>query len=533
MADVSVDGTISTSTARGSRSLVYATDLIGYMFYIDQDGVFGYSKTTDGGATWGAQVNVDSGAATTVLAFDVWFEQWTPGDTGTKIHCWWFDTTADDVIWRTLDTNGDTLGTQRVVFAGATSVVGRGVFVSGTKTVSGYLYVAYDIDAGAERGLQRSTDSGTNWSANLSTTFVEATLDTCFLYPASGTGDNNDCWALYYDASATALTLKLWDSSAASATESSTIQTHTDGNVDLTGQFGFAGAIRPSDGHLIVAAHSLRDNASTTLQVFDCTDTSTIATKTAITTNIDDNYWPQVFIDDAGTIYVAYVGKRDGTETLDVTAKVYYTKSTDGGTTWTSGDTAYMEGAAGTVQQVWVPLGGNRFAGVWRVSGTLLTNKVNSLMFDSGTLASTLGTLTASGTGTVEVAGATSATLGAVTSTSTGTVDVVGTTSATLGALTLAGDRHGRNQRGHRHPREHARRAERRRHRHRGGGGQHDGHPRGPHRHRDRHRGRGGHHGGDARPAHGGGHRHRRRRHQHRHAREHARRADGRRDRHD
>jgi hypothetical protein len=398
MADVTVDGSISTATARGSRALVYTTDLIGYMFYIDGDGVFGYSKTTDGGATWGAQVNVDSGGLTTVLAFDVWFEQWTPGDTGTKIHCWWFDTTNDDVIWRTLDTNGDTLGTQRIVFAGATSIVGRGVFVSGTKTVSGYLYVCYDIDAGAERGLQRSTDSGTTWSANLSSTFLEATLDTCFLYPASGTGDPNDCWALYYDASATALTLKLWDSSAGSATESATIQTHTDGNVDLTGQFGFAGAIRHSDGHLIVAAHNLRDNAATTLQVFDCTDTSSIATLTAITTNIDDNYWPRVFVASNDVIYVAYVGKRDGTETLDVTAKVYYTKSTDGGTTWSAGDTAYMEGAAAAVQQMWTPLNGPRFAAVWRVltANTLITNKVNSLTFTVGTVAATLQPLRSS-----------------------------------------------------------------------------------------------------------------------------------------
>src|SRR6185436_12670532 len=112
---------------------------------------------------------------------------------------------------------------------------GRGAFVSGTKTRSGYLYCAYDIDAGAERGLHRSTDSGTTWSANLATTFVEATLDQCKLFPASNTGDNNDCWAIYYDASATAITLKMWDSSAAAQVESSTIQaSHTDGVTDLT-----------------------------------------------------------------------------------------------------------------------------------------------------------------------------------------------------------------------------------------------------------------------------------------------------------
>lgn len=381
MADVSIDSSIVAVTARGVRAVVFTTDQIGYWFYLDSDGVFGYSKTTDGGATWGAQVNVDSTAETTIVAFDVWFDKWTPGDTGTKIHTWFFGVTADDVFYRSLDTNGDTLGTQVVASAEATAVAGRGAFVSGTKTRSGYLYVAYDIDAGAERELFRSTDGGATWGSSLSGTFVEATLDTCALFPASGTGDNNDMWAVYYDASATALTLKLWDSSAATAVESSTIQTHTDGSTDLTGQFGFSASVRHSDGHLILAAVSLRDNASSVHNVYDITDTSTITTKGNITTNIDDHYYPQVFIDQAtNDIYVAYNGKRDGTEVLDTTTKVYYTKSTDGGTTWSAGDTAYMEGAAGVVQQVWAPLMGQRFYVGWRVGTTLLGNKVNSVV---------------------------------------------------------------------------------------------------------------------------------------------------------
>lgn len=390
MADVSVDAGISQSTARGCRALVFTTDQIGYFFFIDGDGVFGYCKTTDGGATWGAQVNVDGAGAATTCAFDVWFDKWTsPTDTGTLIHTWWFDTTNDIVRWRTLDTNGDTLGTVRTVFTGASAVAGRGCFVSGCKTQSGYLYAAYDLDAGAERGLHRSTDNGTTWVANLSTTFIEATLDTCKLYPAYGTGDGNDCWAIYYDASALAITLKLWDSSAGSATESATIgASHTDGATDLTGQFGYDAMVRWSDGHLILAKISLRDNASSTHQVFDITDTSTITTKTAITTNIDDHYYPQIFIEQGpNTLYVMYNGKRDGSETMDTATKVYYTKSTDGGTTWVSGDTAYMEGTAGVVLQLWTPQtthpGTTRLAAVWRVAATLLTNKVNSVVFQT------------------------------------------------------------------------------------------------------------------------------------------------------
>lgn len=384
MADVAIDSSISTSTARGMRSVVFTTTLIGYQFYIDTGtSGFKYSKTTDGGATWGAGVLIS--AAVAGIAFDVWFDQWTPGDSGTLIHMWYFEATNSDVFYRTLDTASDTLGTQRTVFAGATAVAGRGAFVSGSKMRSGYLYCAYDIDAGAEKGLHRSTDAGVTWSANLATTFVEATIDQCLLFPASGTGDNNDCWALYHDASADALTLKMWDSSAVAQVESATIMALVENVTDLSGQYAFSGSIRHSDGHLIFAAFSADYSTSHDFRVFDVTSTSTFTEKTKIVTATANQGNPAVFIDQlTDDIYVAYEGKRDGTESAN--AKAYYTKSTDDGTTWSSGDTAYMEGAASAnIHQVWAPLMGARFYVSWR-DGTLLNgNAVNSVSFTSGT----------------------------------------------------------------------------------------------------------------------------------------------------
>src|SRR6185503_1791728 len=114
MADVSVDAAVSAASARAPRSFVWTTDQIGYYFFIDSDGLFGYRKTTDAGATWAAQVDVDGNASVNTYICDVWFDKWTPGDSGTLIHCWWVDTANDDIIWRSLDTNGDTLGTQRL-----------------------------------------------------------------------------------------------------------------------------------------------------------------------------------------------------------------------------------------------------------------------------------------------------------------------------------------------------------------------------------------------------------------------------------
>ena len=380
MADVTIDGSVSTATARGMRSVVFVTSAIGYWFYIDSGGQFVYSKTTNGGASWGAAVTISS--ATTNIAFDVWFDQWTPGDSGTVIHTWYFDSTVDDALYRTLDSNGDTLGTQRVVFAGATAVAGRGTFISGTKCRSGYLYCAYDLDAGAEKGLHRSTDGGTTWSASLSATFIEATLDEAMLFPASNTGDNNDCWAIYHDDDANALTLKMWDSSAAAAVESATIQTHLANVTDLTGQFGWSASVRNSDGHLILAAVSDRDTATADHQVWDINGTGSITAKTAIVTNIDDHYYPQVFIDQASDdIYVGYNGVRNGSDTLGTLSNIRYVVSTDGGTSWSAGNTTYSEGAAAAAMQTWGPISGPRFYMGWRIGTTLIGNAVSSISF--------------------------------------------------------------------------------------------------------------------------------------------------------
>lgn len=416
MADVSIDASIVDATARGLRSVVFTSASVGYWFFIDGDSDFFYLKTTDGGASWGGPVEIDTDTAITCLAFDVWYDQWTPGDSGTKIHIVWFTSDNDDAVYRALDTNGDTLGTQVNVFVGATAVSGAGNCISVTKTRSGYLYCAFDLDAGAERGLHRSTDGGATWSADLDDTFVEATRDRFLLFPASNTGDDNDCWCVYQDASADALTLKMWDSSAASAVESATIQAHIESIIGLPSEsVQFSGSVRHSDGHLIVASFSAYDTAGTDFQVYDINGTGSITELTAITTNIDDMSYPAAFIDqNTNDIYVAFNGLRDGTETLGSATKVYYTKSTDDGTTWSAGSTTYMEGATAAVFQVWAPLMGPLFYVGWKVGTTLLGNAVNSvsfagaqasddilLRFGSLTVTTGSGLVTADFTGTV------------------------------------------------------------------------------------------------------------------------------------
>ena len=132
---------------------------------------------------------------------------------------------------------------------------------------------------------------------------------------------------------------------------------------------------------MIVATHSALDNAATDFEMWDINGTGSFTALTDITTNIDDNYYSSVYINQStDDIYISYAGKRDGSETLGTTVGVYYTKSTDDGANWTANDTAYSE-STGNYRQNWAGMMGNRFGVVWRNDATegLLFNFVNSL----------------------------------------------------------------------------------------------------------------------------------------------------------
>lgn len=376
MPDITVDVQARDITARGMRSLVFTTSLIGYFFFIDFDNDFKYAKTTDGGATWGGLTTIYTG---TVLAYDVWFEPWTPGDSGTLIHAWYIESNTDDVRYRTLDTNGDSLGTERVVFAGVSAESRLACFVSGAKARGGNLLVAFDIDGGTEMGTYRSTDGGATWGVR--TNLVEALDDRLLMFPGNE-ADSQDMWAVYLDVSTpNSVTLKVHDDSANTNSESATIFTGVFSITDLTAQQPCAGAIRHSDGHLLMVGWTEYDSATGVFRVFDINGTGSITEKTALATNIDDCYYPSVYVAGNDDIYIAYIGKRDGSENLSTATGVYYVTSTDGGVTWSAGDTTYSVGVLDW-RQTWCALNGPRFMVAWRDQGSdeLLTNFDNSVV---------------------------------------------------------------------------------------------------------------------------------------------------------
>ena len=357
------------------RSVVFVTKDIGYCFLINGDSDLDYVKTTNGGLSWGGAVDVFTG---TVEAFDVWYDQWTPGDTGRIIHIWYIQGgTGDDVLYTRLNTVDD-IQTDITVISLTSTAIDRGQFVSGTKARGGHLFCAFDIDNGAEHGLYRSTDNGVTWGSR--TDPVEAADDQCFLFPANA-ADANDIWMLYQDASTNELTVKTHDDSANTNSESAAL-TMVEETTDLLGQYGFNGAIRHQDGHLIFAFFNAYDEAGEDFLCYDW-DGTTATALTALTTDIDDMYYPAVYLnqDQPDWIYIAYIGKSDGLEALQGTIGIYYALSKNRGLTWTK-DIPYSTGTSSDPRETWVPLNGERFYVVWMsVLLELLSNNDNSKEF--------------------------------------------------------------------------------------------------------------------------------------------------------
>lgn len=361
MADAVIGLSAAADNTRGMRSMVWVTSQIGYLIGIFVGIDLQYYKTTDGGKTWGAAVTLFTG---TVDSYDVWYDQWTPGDSGRIIHIAFTEAGTDDVSYLALNTANDVVTSIVDVFAGASTVEGRGTFTSITKARGGNLFVLFNIDAFAETGLYRSTDNGVTWGSR--TNPLEANLDQAMLFPANA-ADPQDIWMIYDDDSTTELTIKTHDDSANTNSESAALTFDNEGT-DFTGQYGFSGAIRHSDGHLIFAFFNAFDAAGTDFLVYEW-DGTTATALTAITTNIDDMYYPSVYLNqnEPDDIYIGYTGLSDGSQTLRTTASVYYAKSSNRGLTWTK-DIAYSS-ASTDYAQTWCALNGERFSLVfWDIS---------------------------------------------------------------------------------------------------------------------------------------------------------------------
>jgi hypothetical protein len=323
----------STRTGQSDYPLILADGTIYKIFGSTSDRDLFWAKSADDGLTWSDPVLFFSG---TFEAITTWYDKWTPGNTGTLFHVAWLDTTNDIVLYRALDTADDSMGTQTTILDVTSTAAGAGQCLSITRAIGGNLYCLFDTDGGVEDGFYRSTDIGATWGARDNTGGSEDG-DYFFLLPNPTSADTNDILCIFWDRSADELTRKNIDDSANTfASETSIAGTMLDvAHTSCSPQFAVTLSDALNLGFLV--AWSARDTANADLR-FWTFDESTITEGTPVVLNsTDDQQCCAIALDTAtGDIYVFYLGKSDGSETVGTSLGIYYKVSTDDGATWGS-----------------------------------------------------------------------------------------------------------------------------------------------------------------------------------------------------
>jgi len=350
----------------------------GYIIYINSVSDLYWAKTTDGGENWGTDTMLDSG---TIHALDTWADWQTEGDAGTKIHIAYIDSSGNSIYYAYLDTSDDSDDTDSVYFdfSGVSSQDSRSFNdVSIVKSRGGRIYITYLYTAPAGSpyyyGFEYSTD-GTTWY-EVDDSWCEDNDDRFLLF-TGGETDDDDVWLLYFDDSANIITLKTYDATGDSWSESSSIKT----SVDLTyaGHMGFGGAMRNSDNHLIACWWNDWDHVNADIDCYDITDGSTWSEMDDVVDDLEESHFVSVMIDqDSDDIYVVYGDGESISGTLMTEIDIRYKKSDDGGTTWSSAvdfaDTHddHRWVGAGSVKES----GGGRWYPVWfnDDTGTIMGN---------------------------------------------------------------------------------------------------------------------------------------------------------------
>jgi len=194
-----------------SRNIVFINDAVGYLFYIDSTGIASYSKTLNGGITWGTAVTLT--AQTDCVNMTVWYDRWTPGNDGTKIHIAFLETSTDDVYYENIDTNssdtqkGEVLAINRTTTTHTASTDS----ISITAATDSDLYIAAQSSvATSTSGVSYSQNTGTSWSATSSEGLDDVVRDYVMLMPlASG-----DVMLLRWDTSADDIQSKEYEDGA-------------------------------------------------------------------------------------------------------------------------------------------------------------------------------------------------------------------------------------------------------------------------------------------------------------------------------
>jgi len=340
---VDIDAHFNLDTQNGLWGPYWINESTGIILFIDSLNDISFSKTGDNGTTWDKTVIV----AGTTQNLAAWFDKETPGDSGTEIHVVWLDSAggvgSSEAFYVNIDVSDGSQGTIRTINntldVDTNAQTNR---IAITKTVGGNLLMSFLADApGTNIETYRSVDDGVNWVDRAD--FYESSNppDYLYLFPAN-TDDDNDVAGIYLDESSGQITNKMYDDSGNSISETF-IST---GNSADPIHYNMDAAVRHSDGHILVAAHSDDDTAGDDLRTWEVSPNTTTNTwdipRANIFTNQDQSAQVALMINQQNdTVYAAYLKGGAWTGTVNV----LFVNSTDGMDTW-SNIINYSEAAA-------------------------------------------------------------------------------------------------------------------------------------------------------------------------------------------
>ncbi len=326
-AEVTIHATLFDASDEFSPSpnVVFISDQVGYAFFVDDvaDNV-AYKKTADGGASWGSAVALsgDMGTDKNWANLAVWYDQWTPGDSGTKIHIAAAEVATDDIWYNWLDTNGDTMRLDSIeVFLQTTYTVASDGGPSITKSTDGYLFV---IGFGDGTGyIYKSTNSGDNWTDTAITTDEIDDADNAVLLPLSG----GDVLLIRFDWTADYVYSKVYDEATDGwDTGWTTIAYWVHIGACLT---PYGATLNKSTGDIYLAGNTKADDTTGILKAYKYSAGSWSTVGTIVSAGTEIFQVTLAIDENTGDLYAAYTKKVASNQ-----MSVHYKKSIDGGATW-------------------------------------------------------------------------------------------------------------------------------------------------------------------------------------------------------
>ncbi len=330
---------IQIQTTPGTTYVVKTGANTYYKFGINNLSFPYYSKSTNNGVTWEAQVVLNSTAGFVASLISIWYEPWS-GISSTYIHIGYgaTDATNRGFYHRRLDTSNDSLSTQVQVYAAAATASRPWASLTVSRGGNIYAYFLNKTTVTIAGDFKVSTDGGANWTSKTLPYGTTSQQFAQFVLLPSWNNDNQDIMLVHlYDSGTTNLTRNLYDASGNTWGGNTTIMSSLVAFGSYVGNYKFAATVDLANSRNLVVSWNRYDTATALLKCFTVTESTITAVTDVVASSTDDQGFCAIAIDTAtGAWYVFYCGNTAGTETFPTSMKVYYKYSTDQGSTWSA-----------------------------------------------------------------------------------------------------------------------------------------------------------------------------------------------------